>query len=202
MFDSVRAGMKLGMKLIEQGSSTPEALKSMDFELFDMHLKPVEGNAVFPSHIINEKTGENMLLEIRNGFVFFTQKPDTVATHIYIIKILNLIFPFLMLALFIYLPIKTFRIMRSISKEEFYTIKNINNLRYVSFALLAMYLIHFTMNLANSFLFNYYVQIKGYESQLVQDFNYAFLSLGLVLLILSEILRYTTRIKEENDLTV
>ncbi|MDR2804657.1 MAG: DUF2975 domain-containing protein [Dysgonamonadaceae bacterium] len=45
------------------------------------------------------------------------------------------------------------------------------------------------------------MQIEGYKASL-QEFNYPLLFLGLVILVLSEILRYTTVIKAEQDLTI
>jgi hypothetical protein len=202
IFDSLRAGINLGMKLVEDNPSSKYALKSLNFELLDIHLAPVEGTATFPSKIVNETTGENMAMEIRNAFVFFTKTPNPIPVYIHFLKWINPILTLLLFALFIYLPIKAFQIIQSISKEEFYNIKNINKLRNVSFSLLAMFIINFVMNVINNITVNFYVQIQSYKTSIMGDFNYAFLSLGLVLLILSEILRYTTRIKEENDLTV
>jgi hypothetical protein len=195
--DSGIGGAKFGMREFKNGNlsiTTP-------YEIFGTYITPTTGTASFPSTILNDKTGENMRLEIREALTFLTQLPDYVPVHIEILKCVNFILTFCLFGLFIYLPFIAYKVMKSISKDEFYTIKNINSLRKISIVILSMFLICFISNLFMNIVSGFYMQLEGYKT-VIRDFNFPVLFLGLVVLILSEILRYTTTIKEEQELTV
>jgi hypothetical protein len=197
IIDSTVGGAKLGIR--EFGNGNISQLSG--YEILGSYLTPNEGTASFPSSILNEKTGENIRLEIREALIFLTQLPDSIPFYIYALKILIYIFNFILLLLFVYLPFITYRIIKSIPKDKFYSLKNINAIRKVSFIVLGMFIITilslFFMNIISGF----YLQLEGYEIAF-REFNFPFLFLGLTILILSEILRYTKTMKEEQEFTI
>ena len=91
--------------------------------------------------------------------------------------------------------------MKSISKNEFYSIKNIKRIKKLSYILLAIFALTLLTNYFRVIITNAYLQMKDYTA-CISDFNYSLLFMGLVILVLSEILRYTTSIKEEQELTI
>ena len=197
-FGAFKAGFDMSMK------STTESKEGRPINIhqfFGFKLTASDGMATFPSTIINEKTGENIKLEIREAFVLLSQLPKETPPYILIIKNLIPILSFLMFGIFIYIPIMTFKIMKSISKNQFYSLKNIKNMRNVSISLLAMFVVIFVESIIMDITSRFYVQLAGYDIS-VMKVNYAFLFLGLVLLIMSEILRYTTTMKEEQEFTI
>jgi hypothetical protein len=195
--DSGIGGVRFGMREAEKGN----LLSGTPYEILGAHITPSAGTASFPSTILNEKTGENIRLEVREVLAFLTQLPDPVPVHIKILKFLNFILNFCLLGLFIYLPFIAYKVMKSISKDEFYTIKNINNIRKIAIVVLSMFIIitfdYISMNIVSGF----YMQLEGYKF-VIRDINFPVLFVGLVVLILSEILRYTTTMKEEQEFTI
>jgi hypothetical protein len=195
--DSGIGGAKFGIRELKNGNLSA----STRYEIFGASTAPNTGIASFPFTILNEKTGEKIRLEVREVLTFLTQLPDFIPIHIKILKFASFILTLCLFGLFIYLPFIAYKIMKSISKDEFYTIKNINNIRKVSIAILSMFLLIIFSNLFMNIVSGFYMQMEGYKI-VIRDFNFPVLFLGLVVLILSEILRYTTTIKEEQELTV
>jgi hypothetical protein len=195
--DSGIGGAKLGMREFEKGSIS----NLSGFEILGAYMKPNQGTAFFPSAILNEKTGESMRLEIREALVYLTQMPANIPVYIKILKSTDWILSIILFALFVYLPFVAYKIMKSVSKDEFYSIKNINNIRKISILIFGMFFANFFINFFMNIVSHFYMQPEEYKI-VMREFNFPFLFTGLVILILSEILRYTTTIKEEQDLTV
>ncbi|MDR2057993.1 MAG: DUF2975 domain-containing protein [Dysgonamonadaceae bacterium] len=196
MLDAGIGGFKLAQREFGDANVTVSP-----YQVLGLHLQPNDGIATFPSTILNEKTGENMRLEIRESLLFLTQLPESIPLYVKVLKIIYLLLTFAFSAIFIYLPFIIYRIIKSVSKEQFYHKKNINNLKKVGIISLFGFVIKvitgFIMNMEAAF----YVQVEGYKIAF-REYNYSFLFIGLVILVLSEIISYTTGMKEEVDLTV
>ena len=187
------AGFKLGYA---EGSSG-----HTEYHVFGGDIVPIAGSATFPTLFINEKTGEQVRLEIRQVLAYFTKSPDNIPAHIKIMENSKIFWSLLLIGLFIYLPFVVYRIFKSIAKEEFYSLKNIRNIRKASIILLAIFFTELLIGVVNVFTGNFYMQLKDYKVYL-SEVNYTLLIMGLVVLILSEILCYTKAMKEEQELTV
>jgi len=192
------AGGKLAFRELIDESGKSRHLK---YEVFGINLKPSKGIAYFPSTILNEKTQEKMRIEIREAMVFTTQTPDTIPLFIRILKIFTGLAIFISFGIFCYIPIVAYKILKSIPKEEFYSITNINRMRKSAFLILAIFFLMLIASFFNCATSAYYMQLENYRLT-VKITEYPLLFLGLVLLIMSEILRYTTNIKEEQALTI
>jgi hypothetical protein len=195
LYDSVYAGIRGGLFGIKENIST------LSYEITGGRLIPNEGYFTFPSSLVNTKTGENVRAEITEIVVFLKQLPDNAPFYIKTLKITRVFFLFTFFIFFIWIPFIARKIMKSISKKDFYTINNINKIRRISYIILIMFFLLFIANFCQYQLTRFYVQLETYRFTLF-DYNYSLLFLGLTILILSEILRYTTAIKEEQDLTV
>jgi hypothetical protein len=165
------------------------------------YMEPVNGSVTFPSAIVNEKTGEEVRFEMRQIIAFLSDFPENIPAHVKIMDSATIIFSLIMAALFIYIPFIGYRIMKSVAQNEFYSIKNIRRIRKIALILLMIFLITVFINLSATISTNAYLQISGYRAY-VGMFDCSALFTGLIMLILSEILRYTANIKEEQDLTV
>jgi hypothetical protein len=174
---------------------------NMNFQVCTGYMRPVDGSVTFPSTVINEKTGEEVRFEIRQMVAFLSDTPENIPIYIKIMNIAANILSFIVAALFIYIPFIGYRIMKSITQNEFYSIRNIKRIKKIALFLLLIFLITVFINLSTAISTNSYLQIKDYEAY-VDNCGYSSLFTGFVLLILSEILRYTANIKEEQDLTV
>ena len=187
------AGFKFGYT---EGSSG-----RAEYHVFGGNIVPIAGSATFPTSFINEKTGETGRLEIRQILAFFTQSPANIPGYIKVIESSKILWSFLLIGLFIYLPFVVYRILKSVAKGGFYSLKNIRNIRKASFILLAIFLTELLVNITNVITSNFYMQLKDYTAYL-GEVNYTLLMMGLVVLILSEILCYTMKMQEEQELTV
>ncbi|MDR1551888.1 MAG: DUF2975 domain-containing protein [Prevotellaceae bacterium] len=172
-----------------------------NFNVCVSYMTPVDGSATFPSTVINEKTGEEVRFEIRQMIALVSKSPENIPAYVKIMYITASIFGFIIFALFVYIPFIGYKIMKSITQNAFYSIRNIKKIRKISLILLLIFTINLLVNFSATISVNAYLLIKGYRAY-VNDFNYSLFFTGLVLLILSEILLYTKSIKEEQDLTV
>jgi hypothetical protein len=164
-------------------------------------LTPLSGPETFPSKFLNLKTGKEERLEIKQVLAHLSQIPESIPVYVKVMDVFQLLLAFVIIFLFIYLPFVVYRIMKSVSRQDFYSIVNINRIRKVSFILLGIFFISLVINGCMVAVTNTYMQIEGYKASF-KEFNYSLLFLGLVILVLSEILRYTTVIKAEQDLTI
>lgn len=169
--------------------------------IFGIKLSPVKGIASFPSHLTNEKTGENMRTEIREAMVFATQTPEGTPFYFKILQLGTSFFGLIVFVFFIYIPVLTFKIIKTIPQGRFYDSPNIKNIRKVSITTLAVVLCTFLSSLTMHITMRQYVEIAGYDLSFIK-IDYPLLLLGMVLLILAEILHYTKEIKEEQDFTI
>ncbi|MDR2126776.1 MAG: DUF2975 domain-containing protein [Prevotellaceae bacterium] len=187
------AGFKLGYKQGKSGNT--------GFNVCASYMIPVNGSLTFPSTVINEKTGEEMRFEIRQMIAFMPETPENVPVYVPIMNIAANISGFIMLALFVYIPFVVYKIMKSITQNRFYSIENIKRIKKISLILLLAFAINIFINMSVTISTNSYLYIKDYKAYM-DNFNYSSFFMGLVLLILSEILRYTKNMKEEQDLTI
>jgi hypothetical protein len=164
-------------------------------------LTPVNGSATFPSRFLNLKTGEEARLEIMHVVAYLSQAPEEMPSYVKMMDGVRLVVAFVLLALFIYLPFVVYRILKAVPGRDFYGIANINRIRKVSFILFGIFFAGLLSNLCMTALTNAYMQMEGYRASF-KTFDYPLLFLGLVILVLSEILRYTRTIQAEQDLTI
>jgi hypothetical protein len=188
------AGFELGYKQGKSGNT--------GFNVCASYMTPVDGSITFPSTVINEKTGEEVRFEIRQMIALISKSPENIPIYVKIMNIAANILALIVFALFVvYIPLAGYKIMKSITQNEFYSLKNIKRIKKISLFLLLIFAINLFVNLTATISTDFYLEIKDYTAY-TGDFNYSLLFTGLVLLILSEILRYTKNIKEEQDLTI
>ena len=194
IIDAGIGGAKLGMREFENGEPS-------NFDVLGGKITPKEGTATFPSAMINNKTGENIRIEFREAIFYLKQLPNIIPLHIKILKISNSLLIFILIGIFIYLPFIAYKVIKSVSKDKFYTIQNINKIREIPILLLCLFFVDSIYKIFTSIINSFYIQLEEYNI-IMEELNYSCLFIGLVILILSEILRYTLVIKEEQELTV
>lgn len=104
--------------------------------------------------------------------------------------------------LFVYIPVKTYRIIRSVIKDNLFDLKNIQRIRMVGYALLLIFVLSLIFYpLANNFYVNILKSTSIVEMESIRD-EYHLLLMGLLVLLFAEIMKISHKIKEENELTV
>jgi len=110
-------------------------------------------------------------------------------------------FVFITLFAAIQIPVQTFRIVRSITKNKVFEPVNVKRLRKIGYATLLLYIIFFLAGYFDYKIASYVVQVEGYLLQMGRG-NVNLALLGLVILMFAEVLKVSVRLKEEQDLTV
>jgi hypothetical protein len=164
-------------------------------------LRPAGGTGTFPSRFLNLKTGSEGQLEITQASIRLSRIPDPEAVGVKLLTLAHALLSLMAMGFFVYLPFVVYRIMKAVSRGDFYGVDNINRIRKASFVLLGIFLATLSANTCMTAVMDAYMEMEGYHVA-VEEFNYSLLFLGLVVLALSEILRYTKEIKAEQDLTV
>ncbi|MDR3061341.1 MAG: DUF2975 domain-containing protein, partial [Dysgonamonadaceae bacterium] len=103
----------------------------------------------------------------------------------------------------IYLPVQSFKVVRSIARDDIFDEKNILRIRRIGYSLILMFLIAIFIAFTSMATARYMVSLKDYRVLFPLDSTDIFtLIFGILVLIFAEILKIATQIKEEQDLTV
>lgn len=171
-------------------------------ELYHIKVQPSNGLLTFPETLTNALTGEVMDAEA-GEYRIRAAMPEKMQTGIYFaFNLLKMISSFILLAVFIYIPILFFKIIRAVTRNEILKEKTIKKVSRMGWLLLGVYVYGFLVyNIGDVILARQIIQIEGYS--IVPNLsNFTSLFLSLVILLLAGILKHTARIKEEQDLTI
>ena len=106
------------------------------------------------------------------------------------------------LFLLIYIPIKTYRVIRSVIKNDLFDLKNIKRIRMVGYALLLLFSLALALYPLIQHVYTNILSIPLKENiGSIRD-DYPYLIIGLLVLLFAEVMKISHTIKEENDLTV
>ena len=192
-----KIGFKMGLESVETGKMP--SLSSAG--TFFLSLKPENGLRTFPSKFRNQVDRMPMKAEIEKMVVEVSDVTGRLPKGTLVADICMYFLSFFTIFVMIIIPIQSFRILRSITKDKIFDPANIRKLRFIGYALLAFYI----ANLVNYFL--HYrtaasvVEMDGYKLQMEWG-NTSLILLGFVVLMFAEVLKVSVQMKEEQDLTV
>jgi|GEM_PF-5874420 len=102
----------------------------------------------------------------------------------------------------IYVPIQTYKMIRSVIKNNIFDQNNITRMRKIGYALLIVFALNLILYPLTIYLYQNFFGISiGNEIGSIRD-DYSFLLTGLLVLLFAEIMKISHTIKEENELTV
>ena len=99
------------------------------------------------------------------------------------------------------IPVQTFRLIRSITRNKIFDPSNIRKLRFIGYALLAFYAANLMIYFFHYRIAAHIVQVDGYSLKMDWG-NTTLVILGFVVLMFAEMLKASVAMKEEQDLTV
>ena len=179
-----------------------EGLKSHEssHETVFFNVKPASGFYSFPTSFINLKTG----IPIQTELSYFIAKIDKtqLPQKIKIGEIVLLLFVIPMIFVIIFIPIQTYRVIRSIIKDGIFNIRNINRIRWIGYSLLFMFVMEMYANLINTAQSRALISLEDYRIVFNMSKEYYWLLFALVTLMFAEILKISHTIKAEQDLTI
>lgn len=106
------------------------------------------------------------------------------------------------LGLLIYIPIQTYKVIRSIVKDDIFDLSNIKRIRKIGYSTLIAFVLAIPIYPITKYLYYLLFGVGDLsEYGTIRD-DYSLLLFGLLILLFAEILKMSHQIKEENDLTV
>ncbi len=169
---------------------------------YDFGIKPVKGTDPLSTTMMNQKTGNPVNLGI--GEVSAKSEIlDNASGRVKVFRNIGLFFHFLIVVIFIYIPVLSFRTVRSISRNVIFDIKNIRRIRRIGYALLFGFIGMIMSEYLSTIAVREIFEFENFEIPVsFSETNTMFLLFGLAVLLFAEILKISVKMKEEQDLTV
>ena len=166
---------------------------------YTFDILPIKESVSYPTiSIENTKTGKPVDVEVRQ-FSVPLQKGDN--SNILLV-IGGLLMGVLKLFIVIYIPVQTFKIVKSISRNVIFDVKNIKRIRNLGYSLIILFFVMLLSQYIGSITVNDMVAFKDYKISYIRVENTSYLLFGFASLLFAEILKISLKMKEEQDLTV
>jgi hypothetical protein len=163
--------------------------------------KPQNGLGSFPTSFVNLKNSSFILANV-GSFRAKVANPIKLPIGLIVARGFALFFSFFVLILFIYIPIQTYKTIRSVIKNEIFEIKTIHRIRRIGYTLLLIFGFSVYYSFVDYATSKALISLEDYKIVFSLKEDYTFLLFGLVTLLFAEILKMSHTIKAENDLTV
>ena len=193
----VRQGFNEAINSFETGK-TPTLSATGTFFL---SLKPENGLRTFPTMMLNQLDRKPMKAEIGTMVVELTDVKDRLPKGTIAADTCSVFLSFFTLFVMALIPVQSFRVVRSITKDKIFDPANIRKLRSIGYALLAFYVATFVVNFLHFRIAAHVLHVNGYSLQMDWG-NITIVLLGFVVLMFAEVLKVSVQLKEEQDLTV
>ncbi len=203
----VTAGIKDGWEDVENRQKNKEINKEspdLDF-LGRLHVKliPFGGKDSYPDRIVNKKTGKEVLAESREMLLEVQDLPQQIPWYLYVGNILVVIMSFVILFILVYVPVLSFKTIKSITRDDIFDNNNIRRIRRIGYSLILVFLFSLFYAVVSNVTAEYILSLQNYKIVFPLSGEDIFiLTLGVMVLIFAEVLKIATQIKEEQDLTV
>lgn len=191
--DSFKAGFKQGQ----------ESSKSSSWYMYTFHLKvlPTEGLHTYPDKLTNTLTGEEIKAESSNYKIKIGNSNVDIPAYLKAFRGLIIVLSIVFLIGILYLPFLFFSVVKSASKGKILESKVIRRIQRIGYILIIYYLIDTLAYLCDYLIAKHVIALENYKT--VIDFSdFGLLFLGLVTLLMTEILKVSRQLKEDQDLTI
>jgi len=172
--------------------------KTDDFTLMDVVAKD---NNYLDESETNIKTGEKVLIRPSNMTIIVRTLPDKPAWTL-ILQIIYFVFTVITLALGIWVPFLVVKIVRSLQHSEVFDRQNLKRIQRIGFILLIMGVVSSCLQVINIITAQSVINLAHYNFTYSKAIDFNPLIIGIIVLIMNEILRIGTEMKEEQDLTI
>jgi hypothetical protein len=169
-----------------------------NYEIYFFSAVPKTGLGSYPTTFVNLKNSSFISANVEH-FRAKVVNPVKVATWIHVARAFSIFLSFFAVCILIYIPVQTYKTIRSVIKNEIFETQTIHRIRRIGYALSII----FALSVFSSFI--YYSEAKALIS--LEDYNivfsmkadYTFLLFGLVTLLFAEILKISHQMKIEQD---
>jgi hypothetical protein len=170
------------------------------YNLYYVYVQPKEKKEVFPIQLKNLKDGTNINCSTKLLTTRITE-PTNLPLWIVIARWVSI--PILLFAfvLMIYIPITTYKLIKSIIKNNIFDAINLRRIHKIGYSLLLFFIISIYITALSTFEARELFELEDYKIVFSLRGN-LYLLFGLATLLFGEILKISLKMKEENDLTV
>lgn len=189
-------GLKYGMTTAKYQIDRQK--KADDFVLMDV--VPKDNNYMEESET-NLMTGEKVLTRPTNMTVLVHQLPEKPQWWS-IVQILYFTCTLVALVLGIWIPFLVVRVIRSLQHSEVFDRQNLKRINRIGIILLVVGVLGSLLQALNIISAQALVDLANYKFTFNKVIDFNALIMGIVILIMNEILRIGTEMKEEQDLTI
>jgi len=185
-------GWNVGRFKIEQAQS-----KSMFF--FGIRLK--EKTSI--SQIAKEKieNGENTIVLPQEATIITLNK-EKFSKQNNIIFNINGIFSAIVIGLCIYILVLTFKVVVQFRKEKVFEELNVRRCNKIGIFCVIIGLLDTFLNFSNTIMATKIAELKFYNISYSHTIEWTTIIIGMIILVFTEILKISTNIKQEQDLTI
>ena len=191
--ESFKAGYKIGR----------ESSPNTTWYMLTLHLRvlPIEGLHTYPEKIINSVTGQEVRAEANNFKIRIENSNIDIPVYVKVFRGFIIALSVVFLAGIVYLPFLFFSVIKSATKGKILEPKVIRNIQRIGYILIIYYVIDSLAYFSDYLIAQYVMTFEKYRAVIdVSDFGLLFL--GLVTLLMTEILKVSRQLKEEQDLTI
>ena len=189
-WDSFRAGFNEGRE---------DAKNMFAHKSFFIDIEPKTGIHTFPNSLLDNQTGKMVLTEFGKAQIKVQDYHYTLWDMV-IMFVISIVAVVVMLSLLI-IPFMLFKILRSVIKNDVFDTKNIKRFQWIGYIVLAFFAGEMMATLYDYWAIKNQIDFETYK--IVFNFDgYMYLFLGFGTLLFAEILRISTQMKEDIDLTV
>ncbi|MDU1903268.1 MAG: DUF2975 domain-containing protein [Dysgonomonas sp.] len=191
------SAFKFGVDMGRESAKTDR-----DLSVFHLKVIPESGAFSYPEKIMNTLTGKEMNAEVSELKIMLFENADVLHSGLYnFIEVFKIIMSFLFIGITIYLPVLFIKIIRSVTKGNIIESKMISRISRMGWVIIIFFLLETIGGVINVVGAQEILAVENYR--MVMDYsNYPFLILGVTTLLLSEILRVSLNLKEEQELTI
>jgi hypothetical protein len=189
-------GVKYGITIAKYQLEHKE--KTDDFVLMDVVSKD---NGYLDDTELNIKTGEKVLVRPTNMTVMAPSRTDKPFWWMPL-QLTYSIFTLLSLVLGIWVPFLVVKIVRSLQNSEMFDRQNLKRINRIGIILLIVGILGTVVQAINVYSAQALINLTHYDFTFSKAIDFNPIIMGVVILIMNEILRIATEMKEEQDLTI
>lgn len=193
------AGAKMGYNMVEYINAN--GLESREHLFVDV-VADGEGK-VFAPNAVNKLSGDSIVILRNNVSIVeyaksFAEETDKHNVWYEILVWVN----WVIIAIFVYLIVVFVKLMRLFIRSQVFEQRIISLLNHIGLAFLVLAVISTAWNFGRVYLAAHLIDVEGLVVNYQHCIEWNNFLLGLVVLVITEILRQATTIKEEQDLTI
>jgi len=176
-----------------------EVKQQQTMSFFDIHLKE---NAPIPQ-IAQEKLEQGKkVVVLPESATIITLDKNLFSKRIETMLHLDGILSGVIIALCIYILVLIFRVMILFRKEKLFEELNVKRCNKIGITCIIIGLLETFVNISNTIMAAKTVELRFYNISYSSTIEWTTIIIGLIILVFTEILRISTNIKQEQDLTI